>query len=234
MELYTAKLEQNIDPEVISRLLKVIPPEKSLRIRSLFGDRDRRRSLLADLVARHAIAEKLNLNFNDVKVSAGSRGKPHSIPQVHFNVSHSEDYIGCVLSDLSHVGVDIEKVRRLNDAVILSICPKVEVDLINKNSSHKYCSFFRLWTAKESYAKYENIPMDECCSRLVTKASSVDGMLKKYEQKAGCFFHQTTRILPGYVVSICTRERENIKIHEVYSESQMHNLAFKNIWRKYQ
>ena len=73
-------------------------------------------------------------------------GKPVS-DNVCFNVSHCSGLVALVLAD-SDVGVDVEKVKEVNQSLIDYVSCESEKQLIKSDKD-----FFKLWTAKESLAK---------------------------------------------------------------------------------
>lgn len=85
-------------------------------------------------------------------VRYGKNGKPEfeedGGKNVHFNLSHSGEYVVCVVSD-SCVGIDIEGKRPVKYGVAEHFFTDEENENI-KNDEH----FFELWTFKEAYGKY--------------------------------------------------------------------------------
>ena len=79
--------------------------------------------------------------------SFNEHGKPIS-DKVHFNISHSNDYVVIALADVD-VGADIEMIDRpYKQNMIDFICSEEEKPLIKDNES-----FYKVWTSKESLIK---------------------------------------------------------------------------------
>ena len=73
--------------------------------------------------------------------------KPYKDNGIFFSVSHSEDYIVIAVSD-SNIGIDIEKVRTMNNKVIKYVLSDKEYSHFNDIDD-----FFNMWTIKESVSK---------------------------------------------------------------------------------
>lgn len=118
----------------------------------------------------------------NVDIRYNEAGKPYvDVPNVFFNISHTDGLAVCALSD-SEVGVDVEKTRKFDKSLIEYTFSKDEIllasDKINKKISSKidylfdidkfyntddcsktvlqtvYKEFSELWTVKESVMKY--------------------------------------------------------------------------------
>lgn len=83
-------------------------------------------------------------------------GKPFfpDYPNIHFNYSHSKNYVACGISD-QEIGVDIEDVRKVKDSLIRTICHENEYQWIIQAESEedRYNRIILLWTIKEAYLK---------------------------------------------------------------------------------
>lgn len=75
-----------------------------------------------------------------------NEGKPLS-KKIYFNISHSRGVVVFVM-DESPIGIDIEKVRDVNDNLKNYISSQEEKEYIGDNKS-----FFEIWTSKESLVK---------------------------------------------------------------------------------
>ena len=73
-------------------------------------------------------------------------GKPVS-DKVCFNVSHTSGLVAIALAD-KDVGVDVEKIRTVNQSIIDYVSSQSEKQTIKSDKD-----FFKVWTAKESLAK---------------------------------------------------------------------------------
>jgi len=112
--------------------------------------KDKKLSIGAELLLNYSLIQ-IGI-FNPV-INHDNHGKPFlkNYPQVHFNLSHSEDYVACALSD-SPVGVDIEHIHHADLNIARHYFFGSEYQRI-QNSPNKQRTFFEFWVLKESYMK---------------------------------------------------------------------------------
>lgn len=154
-ELYLARTEPLKDHERYEMLVSRVHPERRARIERLRLSEDRRRALAAQLLLEHALRRH---GIKAPSFSYGEHGKPmlHGADGIHFNLSHSESYAVCVISDVE-VGVDIERIDPSVHclAVAERFFDPAETAWIRegKDDAQRTERFFRLWTLKESFMK---------------------------------------------------------------------------------
>lgn len=110
----------------------------------------------------HAVLEEYGEKSKKLTMRSMEHGKPYFVEKdqedreivsnIHFNLSHSDEMIACVLSR-QPVGIDIEKVRRYNPKVADRILSDQEWNYLQV-SEQKDKDFIRFWTLKEAYGKY--------------------------------------------------------------------------------
>jgi len=112
--------------------------------------KDKKLSIGAELLLKYSL-NQINI-FNPV-ISHDQYGKPFLVnhPRVHFNLSHSEEYVACAVSD-SPVGVDIERVREIELDIARHYFFGSEYQQI-QDSPHQLRTFYQFWVLKESYMK---------------------------------------------------------------------------------
>ncbi len=75
-------------------------------------------------------------------------------PDIHFNLSHCNKGILCVIDNENAVGCDIEVIdRRISGGLLKLCCNQQEIDHI-QNAADPGMEFIRLWTIKESVLKF--------------------------------------------------------------------------------
>ena len=77
------------------------------------------------------------------------KGVPIPIGDVHWSLTHKSDMVGGVAA-LLPVGMDLETIRPVNDALLAKVADDDEWQLV---SGDRQKSFFRFWTAKEAVLK---------------------------------------------------------------------------------
>lgn len=112
--------------------------------------KDKRLSIGVELLLNHALAIT---GIDDPLFDMDDNGKPYlkNYTDFHFNLSHSENYVACAVSD-SPVGVDIEYINDIDLNVARQFFFGSEYEYIMNNNNHNK-SFFKLWVLKESYMK---------------------------------------------------------------------------------
>lgn len=142
-----------------------------------------------------------------VRYTYGAKGKPYlqteeKLPNVFFNLSHSEDYVICAVSG-REVGADIQKMRtertkRLADRFF----SEKEGQLLQHSggSEQRLELFYRLWTRKEAYGKLTGEGI----------TASID---KDFSDLAADWMRdliwEEFDILSGYKIACCVRRQGN-------------------------
>jgi len=141
--------------------------ERIKKSNQYFHEKDKCLSIGVELLLNYALDE---IGIIDPVFSTDKYGKPYlkNYSDVHFNLSHSERYVACIVSD-SPVGVDIEYIHDINLNLAKRFFYGSEYDYILNNNNAKK-AFFELWVLKESYMKMTGLgfrlALDEFCIEL--------------------------------------------------------------------
>ena len=104
---------------VLLRLQGSLSSEEQERADRFRSEHDRTRFLLGRVVARSVLGHCLQKPAGDVQLTLDRLGKPviasPSEPPIHFNISHSGDYVLFALARDRRVGVDVEQLRETKD-----------------------------------------------------------------------------------------------------------------------
>lgn len=133
--------------------------------------------------------------LSGAKISVNDFGKPTADNDLHFNISHSGDYVLFALSD-REIGCDIEKARDINPEKLGKIvfCDN-EMTAI-KNSADKLQCFFDLWTRKESLLK--------CIGKGFHQSSKSVDVSREFCQIAENTYHFKMWHKDSYTASVCS------------------------------
>ena len=133
----------------------LISPDRVKKLNSYLKYDDKTRSLHATLLARCLINKSAHFSNKQIVIKTTEYGKPYvNLPDLYFNVSHSGNYICCII-DKNYVGVDIEEVRSYDEAITNRFYTKEEIELIKYSPIEKREDlFYQIWTVKEAYLKY--------------------------------------------------------------------------------
>ena len=135
---------------------KVVSEKKRLRIDRLKNREDYQKSLLGDDLARNMVGEITSIPSKDLIIDVDEDGKPFIVNAsgIYFNVSHSGDWVVCVVSD-KQCGIDVEKISDIDIKVAERFFTQSEYAILKEKESHERKNlFFEFWTIKESYIKY--------------------------------------------------------------------------------
>jgi 4'-phosphopantetheinyl transferase len=132
-----------------------------------FHKKDKKLSIGVEILLNHALDK---IGIMDHILDTDEYGKPYlkNYPDIHFNLSHSEKYVACAVSD-SPVGVDIEYIHDIDMNIAKHYFYGTEYEYILNNKNKKK-AFFELWVLKESYMKMTGLgfrlALDEFCIEL--------------------------------------------------------------------
>ena len=118
-----------------------------------------------------------------------------------FNISHSNGLVALAINDTHEIGLDVEKIRSINENLINKVCSKDEIDYINSDKN-----FFEIWTAKEAYLKMTGLGI---ISNLNLITILPLNSLKIVEN---CSVFEKTFAYKDYIISICMNTNEDFEI----------------------
>lgn len=140
----------------------------------------------------------------------GEHGKPY-IQGFPFNLSHSGTVAVLAVAS-GEVGVDVEKIASVKDKLIKRMCTERECAyLYNLSEEARKEAFFRIWTAKESAAKYMGTGLPN------PKEFEADLLLKTVK-RGGEVMSVREYPLEGYALTVCAREEFAPALKEVKAE----------------
>lgn len=139
-------------------------------------EKDKYLSIGAEILLNYVLNE---INIYDPVFDTGKYGKPYlkNYSDVHFNLSHSQKYVACGVSD-SPVGVDIEYIHDVDLNLAKQFFNGFEYEYI-LNNSNKTKAFFELWVLKESYMKMTGLgfrlALNEFCIEIGDEIKLIPG-----------------------------------------------------------
>ena len=120
------------------------------RVDLLVRDHDKRLFLLSRMLLSKLSLQYYGCDYFDLAIYYNEFGKPLT-NKFYFNISHSHDY-AIVACNSNRIGVDIEKIRNVDDKMIYYFCNDKEKEYVLK-SKDKNKAFFTLFCLKEAYFK---------------------------------------------------------------------------------
>ncbi|MFP4470823.1 MAG: 4'-phosphopantetheinyl transferase family protein [Bacteroidota bacterium] len=156
IEIYGCRLmDSNRFLEIKNLILEYLPEASREKINRYKSPVDQQRKMIGEMLVRSVTASKLKLNSHDIHFYYSEKNKPLllDLDTLHFNISHSGDWVVAAFSE-QPVGVDVEKVRKMNSGVARRFFSEEEVAALTRLPlSRQTDLFFELWTCKESYLK---------------------------------------------------------------------------------
>lgn len=126
------------------------------KINKLINIQDKKLSILSKYLLKNILSQKYNLDYNNIYYNEFN--KP-LINGIHFNISHSNDYIAICFSK-NKIGIDIEKIRKIDLNIINYFCTTEEKKYI-LNSNDKYKSILEIFCLKEAYFKMKGTNLSD-------------------------------------------------------------------------
>ncbi len=144
---------------------RLLADDEDARARRLRFEEDQRRFVVCRANLRMILSRYLDCRPVDVLFRTGAHGKPFLEPAAHgqrlrFNVSHSYELALVGVTAASEVGVDIERVRPLEDLdamVARHFAPRERRAFTRAAPADRLRTFFRHWTLKEAYLKASGV-----------------------------------------------------------------------------
>lgn len=157
-------LVHTASPEALQRLdtyRGLMSADEHARMMRFVFDRDRRAFLLTRALVRTMLSRYAPIAPADWKFIANVHGRPEildrpaGVPDLRFNISHTDGLIACAVTIGREVGVDVEHVgRRLeHDIAARFFAPAEVTDLHSLPDDEQRRVFFDYWTLKEAYIK---------------------------------------------------------------------------------
>ena len=141
--------------------------------------------MIAEKLLETALRKEFNIDLKYEPRAEGEHGKPFLSyrPSLHYNISHSGDYVVCLLAD-QEVGIDVQVHRKANyERMLRRMVPEAQYDelLAGADAEKK---FFEQWVRREAYIKWtgeglsrdlRSISMDEGSHMLLDMEEGYSG-----------------------------------------------------------
>jgi 4'-phosphopantetheinyl transferase len=160
----------------------LLSPDEHERMGRLVFERDRRRFLLTRALARTTLSRYAPVAPADWAFITNVHGRPEildrprGVPDLRFNLSHTEGLIACAVTIGREVGVDVEHIQRrlTHDVAGRFFAPSEVNDLKALPEDERTRAFFDYWTLKEAYIKARGfglaLPLADFAFRLAPPA----------------------------------------------------------------
>jgi 4'-phosphopantetheinyl transferase len=157
VELIFCKLVASPDSQ--KYLYSLLSPDERTRAAGFRFDKHRTSFIIARSLLRILLGNVTDAQPAAIAFRYGPEGKPvlDGAPHVHFNVSHSDDLVLYGLRRNHEIGVDIERIRDIDDLEAIAkqfFCPAECRELLTVSKQDRTKAFFDCWTRKEAFIKF--------------------------------------------------------------------------------
>jgi len=209
-------------PDYQNRLLHYLPEESRLRTQNHTNPKSRLQSVAGELLARYAIRHFTDNPVVEINIHFGEKGKPfvENLTDIHFNISHSGDYVVCAVS-VNEVGIDVERKRKVNLRIAERYFSPAELlDLMKFDEEDRMNYFITLWTIKESYLKAIGEGLTQHLNSF-TVTKNGDTYLLTDNDQAQHYGIRTFKLPDGFVMAVCSErpfslsEMKHVTLNEI-------------------
>jgi 4'-phosphopantetheinyl transferase len=144
--------------ECIAQFRSLLSSEELHHVDQLRFPRLQRHYVMSQSVLRILLSRLLKVPARQLSFAFGKNGKPALAgpTRIHFNMSHSDGLALYAVTIDCSVGVDVERIRSIEDFQQIASSyfhPAELANLVSLPSSDRPAAFFRCWTRKEAYIK---------------------------------------------------------------------------------
>lgn len=202
--LYAASAAALADEPLFAAALAAVSPERQEKVQRLRFDRDRRLSLAAGILLRHAL-RAAGVPY-PAAICRGAQGKPYLAGQgIHFNLSHAGEWAVCAVAPCP-IGCDVEQIRPVEPALAKRFfCPEEQADIACQPTPEaRYDRFFRYWTLKESFLKATGLGLSLPLNAFTILPEQTVSVIQSVDGYSYHFTEYTQ--LSGYRCALCAAE----------------------------
>lgn len=220
VKIYSYQYIDKLSNNERKRLLKTLNHFEQEKVKSFKRELDADISLLSRFLLRHLLAPMINRQASAIEFLYNDYNRPY-LKGIDFNLSHSGNRIIIAINPTGRIGVDIEKIRKVEPSLAEICFTEEEKKYIFKSDDLNLNSFFQLWTLKEAFIKADgkgmSYPLLDFYFKLDEK---IEINFKNNINKSDWIFN-TFEIDPDYKMSLCLEGGimpEGVKIIKDYNE----------------
>lgn len=145
------------DEQKLAEYKAVLSTQEIERYQRFRFDKDRHSYLVAHALLRYALSKYAALPASRWQFDIGEHGKPALqspvLPDLYFNLTHTEDLSACVISSGRRCGIDAENIQRKNKLIAVAGRMFAEEELAQLDEKDIDRQFYYFWTLREAYLK---------------------------------------------------------------------------------
>jgi len=186
-----------------------MPEDIKERIRRYRKEENKYQLLTGRLLLKEGMNELDFKNFKLEDLYYNENNCPLWKPAVNFNIAHSGNIVACAFSKTVAIGLDVEKIRKINLGDFEYILNDLDQQNIKK-AQNTYQAFFKIWTIKEAVTKAigKGLAIDVQQIYIFEKHAELDG------QK---WYYQSLNLAEDFAAHIVSEKALNqLKLKELY------------------
>ena len=232
IKLYYCNIKDLSDTNYYEQGFSKLSPDRRSKIAKITPPMDKIRSMGAGLLLDYCL--KLE-GIETYSIETRNHGKPYlngmKIPNgmyiPFFNLSHSENFVLCGISD-REIGVDIQlkktdgKSSKWIDSIITKHFTAEEQSFIKESLAEKKLElFYQIWTGKESYMKMTGKGFSKGLNTFVVKLENKEVCDLEELKTYPIWNIQITEMVQHYLIAVCSEVKEadislsNITIEQI-------------------
>ena len=159
IELFAINISKYLDQEIPTEFLDKVTAARRKRVLGFRHSAGAWSSLIGELLVLKLYQQFTGSSASSVSFGKNQYGRPYIVdaPDFSYNVSHSGDWVVCVVCPQAvEVGVDVEKVRTIRvikEMAVRFFSVDEVAHLLSVPAEKQNAAFVTIWTRKESYLK---------------------------------------------------------------------------------
>jgi 4'-phosphopantetheinyl transferase len=199
----------------IQSLFHILSPKERTRAERFHFERDHRRYIASQGHLRKLLGRYLRIAPEHIEFCHGARGKPalketgNTGTTLKFNLSHSHEVALYAITQNREVGIDIEHIRPVSDAIQIAerfFSPQEQKIFRSLPPEQQIEAFFNCWTRKEAFIKAigEGLyhPLDQFSVSLAPGEPARLLHVENDPQETARWFLQALNPASGYVATL--------------------------------
>jgi 4'-phosphopantetheinyl transferase len=213
--------DELVDGELLNACRRLLSPDEIERNGRFVFRKDRHRDLVTRALVRSVLSRyRPEVDPASWQFSTNAYGRPEVAgtrqqPPLHFNLSHTDRLIVCLVGRAREIGVDVEHVGRVvlaEDIAERFFSPTEVRDLWALPAEVRRDRFFDLWTLKEAYIKARGLglqlPLDQFSFHLDTGQAIRISFGPRIRDDPRSWQFSLFRLTTGHRVAVALRRRE--------------------------
>ncbi|MBA7568624.1 4'-phosphopantetheinyl transferase Sfp [subsurface metagenome] len=214
VHIWRVSLQQQQD--VVARHRMLLSLEEKQRSARFHFERDRGRYTIARGSLRTILSGYIGRSPGELRFDTGRYGKPFLVnlgeaEELEFNLSHCEDLALIAVTSGQSVGVDVEKIREMQDlSLILNRFFTVEErGLVDSfPDGERTAAFLSLWVRREAAAKARGLNLSAALSKTNLQLYPLGEGICIEEPDQRTWFIQDLKLDPYHVGAVCVEGKK--------------------------